>query len=145
MTIERFDGEFAFLSNFSPSPLFYDGVVYPTVEHAFQAAKTHDPAVRREISKLLTPSLAKKMGRGVRLRPDWEEVKEKVMLECLLFKFGAPRLALALIKTAPHTLVEGNSWGDTYWGVCQGEGKNRLGALLMVVRDQLIQIVSIAR
>ena len=72
--IDSFEGEFEFLSNFFPSPIRFEGMVYPTVEHAFQAAKTMDMAKRKMIAGLPSPGQAKREGRKVTLRPDWEEV-----------------------------------------------------------------------
>lgn len=139
--IDRFEGEFAFLSNFYPSPIQYQGVSYPTVEHFFQAMKTTDRAERLAISRAKTPGQAKKIGRRVALRPEWEDLKEKVMLFALRGKFGGD-LRRWLACTAPAHLVEGNHWHDNYWGdcrcrACESPGKNRLGHLLMQVRDEV--------
>jgi ribA/ribD-fused uncharacterized protein len=136
--IRAFRGQWGFLSNFHASPLVYEGMTYPTVEHGFQAAKTHDVAERARIAAAATPSLAKRLGRRVALRPDWEQVKEGVMGDLLAIKF-APRTVMAdgLLDTGERVLVEGNDWGDRYWGVCGGSGLNRLGVLLMEQRDRL--------
>lgn len=133
--IRSFTGEYHFLSNFYPLPLEYGGITYPTAEHAFQAYKSLDIATRRLFADVTTPAQAKAMGRRVSLRPDWETVKDGVMFEILTEKFRDPWLADALVKTGDEVLVEGNSWGDTYWGVCNGQGKNRLGLYLMLVRS----------
>ena len=133
--IDNFDGEFAFLSNFFPSVIKYEGITYPTVEHAFQAAKSFDPTDRLLIACAETPGKAKKMGRNVNLRADWDEVKYNVMFELVLQKFKYnPVLALKLLDTGDATLIEGNWWGDKIWGVCNGEGTNWLGQILMDVR-----------
>lgn len=140
--INKFDGKFRFLSNFYPSPIFYDGILYPTVEHAFQAAKTLDVRERKaKFNDKLTPGEAKRNGRHVKLRPDWEEVKVNIMYELVLQKFTAhPLLAQDLLKTYPATLIEGNHWHDHFWGVCDGTGENKLGLILMKVRDQLRRV-----
>ncbi len=136
--IGRFIGEFSFLSNFYSSPVQFQGQTFPTVEHAFQAAKTQDQAERDAILRCSTPGRAKKKGRQVRLRPDWEEVKEGVMLGLLRQKFRNRALQNELLITGDGQLIEGNNWGDTYWGVCKGRGKNRLGNLLMQVREEVL-------
>jgi ribA/ribD-fused uncharacterized protein len=115
-----------------------DGTIYHSIEHAFQAAKTLDPDERFEIYKAPSPGQAKKLGRQVRLRSDWETVKLEVMEYLLVQKFkqGSP-LAKLLVETGDSQLVEGNTWGDTYWGVCNGIGENNLGKLLMKIRGGL--------
>lgn len=136
--ILNFSGDYAFLSNFYPSPIKYDGIKYPTVEHGFQAFKSIDLEERYYIASLRTPGQAKRAGRIVRLRKDWEDIKEDVMLDLLRLKFKkSSALAKKLKNTGNATLIEGNTWNDTYWGMCRGVGKNRLGVLLMQVRDEL--------
>lgn len=136
--IKEFRGEFRFLSNFWDSLLWHDGIQYPTVEHAFQAAKTLDFHRRWEISKLETPGEAKRAGRQVVLRPDWEQVKTMVMLELVLQKFARhDGLRRRLLATGDAILIEGNTWGDKFWGVCNGEGENHLGRILTEVRARL--------
>jgi ribA/ribD-fused uncharacterized protein len=145
--INRFAGEYAFLSNFAPSPvrLRDDGggvIVCATVEHAFQAAKTLDPGQRRFVAEAPSPGEAKRRGRRVVLRPDWDEVRLDVMRACLAAKFRrGSDLAARLVATGSACLVEGNSWGDRYWGVCDGAGLNCLGKLLMERRAYLAALV----
>lgn len=136
--IDRFNGEYAFLSNYSASP-FKDecGDFFPTVEHYFQAQKATNMFDFEEIRMAKTPGLAKKLGRQIELAPDWESVKEQVMLDGLRYKFAIPELRDKLLATGDQYLEEGNYWGDTYWGVCNGVGKNRLGKLLMQVREEI--------
>lgn len=135
--IDSFCGEYRFLSNFYPSSIEYKGVKYPTVEHAFQATKSLDLDDRLFIAKLETPGKAKRAGRNLILRKDWEEIKIEVMRELLVLKFKDDSLANKLKKTEPHELIEGNTWGDKFWGVCNGEGQNWLGKLLMEIREEL--------
>jgi ribA/ribD-fused uncharacterized protein len=136
--VDEFREEHEFLSNFWPSPVRFEGQVYPTVEHAFQAAKTSDPAARARIRRASDPGKAKRLGRGVRLRKDWETVKLVIMAELLRQKFSpGSELAALLLETGGRRLIEGNTWGDVFWGVCRGQGKNHLGRLLMRVRDEL--------
>jgi ribA/ribD-fused uncharacterized protein len=136
--IAEFQGEYRFLSNFWPATVEFEGMAYPTAEHAYQAAKTLDAAERRRIAALPTPAEAKRAGRALPLRADWEQVKFDVMLRCVRDKFARdPDLRRRLLATAPAHLEEGNTWGDTVWGVSNGVGDNRLGKILMRVRDEL--------
>lgn len=142
--IEKFEGKYDFLSNFYESEIEFEGIIYPTVEHAFQAAKTLDIKEREEIAKLPNPSLAKRAGRSVKLRMDWENIKDEVMLTCLRAKFAIPELRERLIHTGNEWLVEGNTWHDNYWGDCSCfkcaniKGKNTLGYLLCKVRKEIV-------
>ncbi|TXH11787.1 MAG: NADAR family protein [Spirochaetes bacterium] len=137
MTIDSFEGEYSWLSNFHPVEVKLGGEKYPSVEHAYQAAKTNDPEERREIKLLKKASLAKSKGKRVTMRKDWERVKLEVMENLLRQKFEDPTLRSQLLATGTEELVEGNWWGDVFWGVCRGEGKNHLGRLLMKVRTEL--------
>jgi ribA/ribD-fused uncharacterized protein len=137
--INSFSDEYRFLSNFYLSPITMDGIVYPTVEHYFQAMKTEEITLRKEIAEAYSPGRAKRMGRKLLLRKDWETLKITVMLKGLIEKFTTyPELQAKLIATAPHQLIEGNTWGDKYWGICNGEGQNLLGLMLMLLRSTLL-------
>ena len=133
--IDRFRGEHAFLSNFHRHPFSWQGKVWPTSEAAFQAAKTRDERMRERIRRAPSRAAAKRLGRRVDLRTDWEHVKDDVMHSVLQAKFAVPELRDALLATGDAELVEGNTWDDRYWGVCGGEGLNRLGSALMRIRD----------
>lgn len=135
--IDRFVDKYSFLSNFFEVDILFDGLVYPSVEQAFQAAKTDDRAERFEIMST-TPSLAKKRGRKVQLRENWEEVKFAIMEMLVREKFSRGRLRKRLLDTKNHELIEGNLWGDTFWGMCNGVGDNNLGKILMKIRDDAI-------
>lgn len=136
--IEQFRGEARFLSNFYPAEVTHDGIEYPTTEHAFAAAKTLHFGERWQISQLSTPGKAKRAGRQNELRPDWEQVRDQIMMELTILKFVNHRhLKELLLSTGNAELIEGNTWDDKYWGVCDGEGLNTLGKILMLVRDQL--------
>jgi len=116
----------------------YRGIAYPTSEHAYQAAKTLNENSRMNISILGTPSEAKRYGKTVQLRADWDEVKLEIMAEIVRAKFiQNPTLREKLLATDDAILEEGNNWGDTYWGVCKGSGENNLGKVLMELRDCL--------
>jgi hypothetical protein len=136
--IGSFSGPYRFLSNFWAAEIEFEGVVYPTVEHAYQAAKTLDANERRRIAALPTPSEAKKAGRALPLRADWETAKFEVMEQCVRYKFTHhPELRAKLLETGEAYMEEGNTWGDRVWGVYQGQGENRLGKILMKVRAEL--------
>lgn len=143
--ITEFDGKYAFLSNFFYAPFVYDGIIYPTNEHFFQAMKTLDQEKRKQIAEAKTPGAAKRMGRQVQLREDWEEVKYTAMRVGVERKFDAhPGLAEKLIATGDAILIEGNSWHDNTWGSCfcpkcaAIAGKNWLGEILMERRKELV-------
>lgn len=135
--IESFFGPYRFLSNFWPAPVDLDGVTYPTVEHAYQAAKTDDPVVREAIRRCDRPGDAKAAGGATPVAPGWEERRIAVMRDLLAQKFSAAPLRTQLLDTGWAPLVEGNGWGDTFWGVCRGDGTNHLGNLLMAERNRL--------
>lgn len=137
-TIDSFSGEYRWLSNFWPVEVEYEAIVYPSTEHAYQAAKTLNTELRQIIAALPTAAQSKKAGAKVDIREDWEEVKVSVMLDLLHLKFQHPDLAQKLIDTGDALLVEGNYWGDRFWGVCRGEGRNILGNLLMRVRKEIV-------
>ena len=143
MKIDCFDGKYAFLSNFYSSPIapFKDGIVYPTVEHAFQAYKTTDINKRKEIAAQPTPGKAKHLGRHVELRDDWQEIRINVMYIALKEKFKDLELQTKLLSTGNAELIEGNTWSDNFWGDCHCpkcrdiKGENNLGKLLMKIRE----------
>lgn len=137
--ISEFKGEYSFLNNYYLHEINYDGIIYPTNEHAFQAAKTLDLKTRIEISNCATPGQAKEMGNKITLRKDWEEIKSDVMEELCRLKFADPYLKNKLISTQYCYLIEGNHWGDKCWGMVNGEGENRLGKILMKLRDEYTQ------
>ncbi|RPI88719.1 MAG: NADAR family protein [Chloroflexi bacterium] len=138
-TIYEFQGLYRYLSNFYPLrfPITDEyGISYPTVEHAFQAAKTLDRGRRADISNRKTPSEAKKLGRTLSLRPDWEDVKVELMYGFLTQKFVLNEdLRIKLCATGSAQLIEGNTWGDRFWGICNGTGLNILGECLMAIRE----------
>lgn len=136
-TINTFRDEYFFLSNFYEAPIVFGGITYNSNEAAFQAQKTFDENERIRISQM-SPAMAKKAGRCVKLRSDWEEVKNDFMYAICLAKFAQnPDLMNKLFQTGNKILVEGNTWNDKEWGVCDGEGKNKLGKILMDVRGYL--------
>ena len=140
----EFEDKYAFLSNFYASPILYEGIVYPTNEHFFQAMKTLDQEERKKIAAADTPGQAKRLGRHVQLRADWERIKVDVMRTGLMLKFTNAELAQKLIDTGDEELIEGNWWHDNTWGSCHCDacfnipGRNLLGMLLMELRKDLI-------
>ncbi len=143
--INSFEGPFEVFSSFANTPVFV--VIQPgmltqvgALEYAYQAYKSTDPTVRAMIAGAKTPGIAKRMGQKVVLRPNWEQIKERVMKDLLLQKFTLnPKALETLLSTGDEMIAEGNNWHDNYWGSCtcpncQGKGRNRLGALLMEVR-----------
>lgn len=136
-TIHSFQGPHRFLSNFWAASVEFEGQIYPSVEHAYQAAKTLNPNYRDQIRQAPTPSKAKQIGAHVPLRMDWEQRKLSIMRDLLQKKFKNKKLAHLLSATGSANLVEGNTWGDYFWGVCDGFGENHLGILLMEIRAKI--------
>lgn len=135
--IDSFRGQYRFLSNFYPCKVTYDFVEYPTVEHAYQAAKTLIESERAWILSQPTPGRAKRAGKKITLRKDWDEIKLFIMQSLVVQKFGNKGLAEKLLSTDEEELVEGNTWGDTFWGIYNGVGENHLGKILMMIREEL--------
>lgn len=164
--IEEFQGDYAFLSNFwpwhgrehvgDPIVISYEGINYPSTEHAFQAAKTDNKRLKLTISKTSTPGYAKQLGRNVILVKNWDAMKVDVMETLLRLKFfsrenWSEALLLKLLETHPERLQEGNYWGDDFWGKVKKEigrnediweGENHLGKLLMKLRREAWDVLS---
>lgn len=132
MKIASFDGKYRFLSNF-----YEGGGALPSSEHHFQAMKATTIEDAIYVMAARKPGEAKKRGRKIECREDWDEVKLEVMYEVLQLKFLDERLCQLLLDTGDAKLIEGNNWGDTFWGVCNGHGSNYLGQLLMLLRSEL--------
>jgi len=135
--IDSFRGRYWFLSNFYPCVMDFEGITYPSSEHAFQAAKSHDRNFKVSISQVKKPGKAKSLGWKVKCRDDWDDVRVDVMRDVLKAKFGKPNMARMLLETGDAHLEEGNFHGDVFWGTVRGQGENWLGRLLMEVRDNL--------
>ena len=141
--IDKFDGEYAFLSNFYMCDVVYNGLTYKNSEAAFHAQKTMDEEERKRFTAL-DPSASKKMGRKITLRRDWESVKTGIMYEICLAKFSQNLdLKEKLLATGEEYLEEGTYWHDNCWGNCYCDecknikGENRLGEILMRIREEL--------
>ena len=140
MKIEQFQNKFRWLSNFWFCDVEFNGLKYMNVEHAYQAAKCENAFDRQTIFHAETPGQAKRFGKNVKLRNDWEQVKVSIMKDLLREKFKNPYLREKLIATKDWTLEEGNHWHDTFWGICppgSGDGQNILGKLIMEVREEI--------
>jgi len=143
--INSFKDEYDFLSNFYPVTVRFEDLSYPTVEHAYQASKSKEFFFRKLIAALppTKAGLAKRRGRTVRLRSDWEIVKIDIMRDLLLYKFLQDFFKTKLLETGDSEIIEGNFWHDNIWGDCYCKkckdisGQNLLGTLLMEIRSQL--------
>jgi ribA/ribD-fused uncharacterized protein len=144
-----------------PSNFFWHN--HWTVEHEFQSAKTHSFRQALAIRRAATPGQAKRLGRRCDLVYNWDEIKDDVMMSCLEKKFEIPELRAVLLATGDALLIEGNTWGDRYWGATRPSpseirgvlssgkidytwetedgsvlfGYNKLGILLMGIREEL--------
>lgn len=137
MVIDDFRGPYRWLSNFHMCPVMYEGELYPSSEHAYMAAKTTDLSIRAEIRALPKPGMAKKIGRSLKLRDGWNDMRIEVMETILRDKFTrTPELKQMLLDTGDMELIEGNTWGDVYWGCVNGIGENNLGKILMKLRKE---------
>lgn len=142
--ISNFRGKYYFLSNFYSAPIFYDGLSFLNNEAAFQSCKCANGMKRKDFC-MLPPNEAKALGRKVGLRYDWEQVKDGIMLKVVRAKFKQnPDLANRLLATGKARLIEGNDWGDNYWGISPYSNdnpempwNNHLGKILMMVREEL--------
>jgi len=138
--IDEFRGKYYFLSNFSDDGFEIDGHFYKTNEHFFQAMKTLDKEERENVRNAKTPSEAKRIGKRVTLRDNWDDLRVPIMYAGLKAKFKQnPDIKKKLVETKDAILVEGNNWNDFYWGRCNGKGENILGKLLMIIRKEIIE------
>jgi len=140
--INSFEGDYRWLSNFWPIEVYLDDIKYSSVEHAYQAAKSRDVEIRENIRILKTSGEAKRAGKKISIREDWDEVRDMIMLNLLRQKFSKIPLKTQLLATKDEVLIEGNWWHDNYWGMCycmKCKGipfQNKLGILLMQVRQE---------
>lgn len=136
--IVGFSDEYRFLSNFFfPAHVIWEMAVFPTTEHAYQAAKMKSTAHFVLVALQTTPGRAKREGRKHPMRDDWEDVRQNVMKEINEMKFAIPKLREMLLATGDAHLEEGNNWGDQFWGTVDGVGENHLGKILMEIRDEI--------
>lgn len=142
--IKSFSGTFRFLSNFWPAEVTFEEIAYPSVEHAYVAAKTLDLKLREEIRDIPKAGKVKALGRKITIRSDWSDELRLTIIEPLVRqKFSNnPELKEMLLLTGDEEIVESNYWHDNFFGSCTCEkcnnvGKNNLGKILMKVRSEL--------
>lgn len=137
-SIREFRGEYQWLSNFVEVPIELDSVLYPSVEHAYQAAKT---LIRKERLRFLNCSAAeaKKKGKTVTLRSDWETIRLSLMEKLCRQKYQQEPFRTKLLETGDCLIEENNYWNDTFWGICRGTGMNHLGKIIMKIRKELTE------
>ena len=144
--MDSFSGDYKKFSNFYPVVIHFEGLNFPTVEHAYVAAKSTDVLFRKGIAELAAEHAgrAKRMGRKTRLRVDWNMVKIAYMKRFLMQKFMYDEFRTLLLSTGDVPIIEGNYWHDNYWGDCfcpkceDIPGKNNLGRLIMKVRGLVV-------
>lgn len=143
--IKGFFNEYRWLSNFYPANIYYEDFPYSTVEHAYQAAKLNNGEEKTNLLDKISAGLlpygkdVKRIGKLIKPRSEWNDVKLKVMEDLIRIKFSDvnPDLKQQLIDTKSAYLEETNAWGDIWWGVCKNEGENHLGRLLMKIRSEI--------
>jgi len=129
---------YEFLSNFYGSTVAYEGVLYPTVEHAYQASKSTNKQTRDLIKRAETPYVAKRLGKSIELRSGWADIRIDIMRLLIREKFENPFIRWQLKDTSPKILINENRWNDKFWGICNNMGENNLGKILMEVREEII-------
>ena len=149
--IQQFCDEYRWLSNFYPVEITFDNITYPSVEHYYVALKINNQQVidgelyslldaRKYISTIENPGMVKKLGKKLKIREDWDEIKISVMKYGLNQKYNQEPFKTLLKETGNIHIQEGNYWGDTFWGIDleTNIGKNILGKLIMKIRDKLL-------
>jgi ribA/ribD-fused uncharacterized protein len=142
IVIDDFHGDNSWLSNFAPATVILDKLDFRTVEHGYVASKTLDITLRERVQGIIRPGDAKRFGRIITLRHDWDRVKDEIMLSLLRQKFSIREYATKLEATGDMQLIEGNRWHDNYWGVCKCArcshmpAQNKLGRFIMKIREE---------
>jgi len=141
--IDSYQRKYRWLSNFWPCIIEFEGLECSTLEHAFFVSAVKDHKLRKKIRDFQTPAEAKDfVEQNNLMTKDWTNKRQlRVMEELLMQKFGGkdPLLTRAFLATEGRDLIEGNNWGDTWWGVCDGIGHNKLGKVQMKVRSKLLK------
>jgi len=135
--IKGFTGEYRWLSNFWPSPFEFNNYAWPTVEHAYVAHKAHPGRLKNVYGTVIdmTPGQAKRYGRTIKIRNDFDMIKLYLMQALQYRKYTEnEELLQKLLATGSREIEETNTWGDTFWGVCDGVGDNHLGKIIMGLR-----------
>lgn len=137
--IKQFQGEYRWLSNFADCDVFLEGILYPSVENAYQAAKTINKEERIQF-ETCSAGHAKRASKNITMRKDWSEIKKQVMFNLLCQKFNKEPYITLLLDTKLVDIEEGNTWGDTYWGIDlrSGRGQNILGKMIMDIRLDIL-------
>lgn len=137
--IKEFKGEHRWLSNFAPCYVELDGQMYLSVEHAYQSSKSDDPNWKEQCTLETNPVEIKRQSKNIILRKDWDDVKDDIMMKCLIEKYDQEPYKQRLLDTKNEEIQEGNWWGDEYWGVSlkTGKGQNKLGKMIMEIRKEL--------
>jgi ribA/ribD-fused uncharacterized protein len=144
--ITDFRKDYFFLSNFYPCQVFYNGLMFPNSEGAYMSCKNDNREDHVKLSEMKTAREAREYGQKIHIRSNWEDVKYDSMKNVLRDKFTRNlHLGIKLLETGDRQLVEGGTWHDQFWGICncskhQGEGKNALGQILMEIRDELNEL-----
>lgn len=134
--IKEFNGKYRWLSNFTPCSVILDDRSYRSTEAAYQAAKTDIKELRVQF-ETMSAREAKKAGRRLSIRPDWNDIKIEIMTGLCREKFNQEPFKTWLLETGDQEIVEGNYWKDVFWGVYRGRGSNHLGKIIMKIRDKL--------
>ena len=137
--IKEFKDNYRWLSNFYPCKIVWYGKMFLSVENAYQASKCDDKRWI-EFCQTFPPGIVKTATKELNYdKNDWDKRKLKIMEICLSQKFNQEPFKSMLLITGNEELQEGNNWGDEFWGVNlkTGKGKNHLGKLIMLIRDQL--------
>ena len=136
--IKEFRGKYSFLSNFYSAKVAYRGITYDNNESAFQAQKCPNEVQKKQFCGI-TPNIAKRKGRDVHCNiAEWNSKRDSVMFDIVFLKFLQNKHLLErLLDTGDAILIEGNTWGDRYWGVVGNTSRNKLGEILMEVRWKL--------
>jgi ribA/ribD-fused uncharacterized protein len=135
--IRAFEGKYYFLSNFYMNEVFFDGHLYPSAEHAYQAAKADAESDRKMVASVSFPYTAKQIMRTLPIKAHWDYRRVAIMWEIVQWKFASDEMADKLLATGDLHLEEGNWWGDRFWGTVGGHGENYLGRMLMDLRKNL--------
>ena len=142
MKILEFKDNYRFLSNFYPCNVSYEDIIFEYVEHAYQYAKCYKNLDKTKVLSAKTVKESKFLGRTIKLRKDWDKVKEGILTDLIKQKFYKEPLKNMLLSTGTAKIIEGNMWHDNFYGNCLCDrcknirGKNVLGNILMEVRDE---------
>lgn len=135
--IDNFQGANAFLSMFYDQAIVFEGITYKNAEAAFQAQKTDNELLKKKFSRLL-PTEAIRRGNSIHLRDDWNQIKDDLLYQINLIKFSDEKLKQKLLDTNPQELINSNNFKDMEYGVFEGKGENKLGKVLMRIREELL-------